>query len=144
MDSPERIPCHHCQTVCMIGSIVQYQDSNIFRNYKKQTAVATQSRFLISPPSAPVSSYTAPRWWVPITFAPAGGDFNNTFPNTTWLSKDQESIKVSGLPDKKTAVVFNVQETGYYRVNYDEKNWRLINRQLHKPKGHLEIHVANR
>ena len=80
---------------------------------------------------------------MPITFAPAGGNFNDT-KTKTWLSKDEESVTVSGLPNSRTAVVFNVQETGYYRVNYDPKNWRLINRQLHKPKGHLEIHVANR
>ena len=80
---------------------------------------------------------------MPITFAPAGGNFNDT-KTKTWLSKDEESVTVSGLPNSRTAVVFNVQETGYYRVNYDPKNWRLIHRQLHKPRGHLKIHVANR
>ena len=93
--------------------------------------------------SAPETSSTSPayRWWVPITFAPAGGNFNDTFPRA-WLRKNQERIQVSGLPASKTAVVFNVQETGYYRVNYDKKNWQLIAQQL--KRNHLSIHVVNR
>ena len=78
---------------------------------------------------------------MPITFAPAGGNFNDTFPKA-WLSENQERIQVSGLPASKTAVVFNVQETGYYRVNYDKKNWQLIAQQLNR--DHLSIHVVNR
>ena len=31
---------------------------------------------------------------------------------------------------------------GYYRVNYDEKNWRLIIKQLNE--DHNKIHVINR
>jgi len=114
----------------------------VTRDYASQTAEARQSRFLIST-SAPESSSTSPayRWWVPITFAPAGGNFNDTFPKA-WLREDQERIQVSGLPDSKTAVVFNVQETGYYRVNYDKKNWQLIAQQLNR--DHLSIHVVNR
>ena len=114
----------------------------MFRDYASQTAEARQSRFLIST-SAPETSSTSPayRWWVPITFAPAGGNFNDTFPKA-WLREDQERIQVSGLPDSKTAVVFNVQETGYYRVNYDKKNWQMIAAQL--DRDHLSIHVVNR
>ena len=78
---------------------------------------------------------------MPITFAPAGGNFNDTYPKA-WLREDQERSKVSGLPDSETAVVFNVQETGYYRVNYDKKNWQMIAKQLEK--DHLSIHVVNR
>ena len=114
----------------------------VLRDYAAKTADVRQSRFLIST-SAPETSSTSPayRWWVPITFAPAGGNFNDTFPKA-WLREDQERIQVSGLPDSKTAVVFNVQETGYYRVNYDKKNWQLIAQQL--KRNHLSIHVVNR
>ena len=46
------------------------------------------------------------------------------------------------MPNKDTAVVFNVQETGYYRVNYDKRNWGLIADQLEE--DHTAIHVINR
>ena len=114
----------------------------VLRDYAANTADVRQSRFLIST-SASESSSTSPayRWWVPITFAPAGGNFNDTFPKA-WLREDQERSQVPGLPDSETAVVFNVQETGYYRVNYDKKNWQLIAQQLNR--DHLSIHVVNR
>merc|ERR1719464_939165 len=114
----------------------------VTRDYNSGTADVRQSRFLFST-SAPESSSTSPayRWWVPITFAPAGGNFNDTFPKA-WLREDQERKRVSGLPDSETAVVFNVQETGYYRVNYDVRNWQMIAQQLER--DHLSIHVVNR
>jgi len=46
------------------------------------------------------------------------------------------------MPEENVAVVFNVQQTGYYRVNYDKKNWKLIAKQL--LKDHQTIHVINR
>ena len=46
------------------------------------------------------------------------------------------------LPAADTPVIFNVQQTGYYRVNYDKKNWRLIADQLNR--DHTKIHVINR
>merc|ERR1712038_1268486 len=114
----------------------------VTRDYASGTADVRQSRFLISTSASESSSTSAPyRWWVHITFAPAGGNFNDTYPKA-WLREDQERSKVSGLPDSETAVVFNVQETGYYRVNYDKKNWQLIAQQLNR--DHLSIHVVNR
>ena len=146
MDPPDGLPCHHGHQVCLTALLCDVQAKSIFlpviRDYAAQTADVRQSRFLIST-SAPESSSASPayRWWVPITFAPVGGNFNDTFPKA-WLSEDQERRQVSGLPDSETAVVFNIQETGYYRVNYDKKNWQMIAKQL--DRDHLSIHVVNR
>ena len=49
---------------------------------------------------------------------------------TQWIQPDQTEITVEGLPAADQWVVFNVDQTGYYRVNYDEKNWKLITDQL--------------
>ena len=92
--------------------------------------------------------------------------------------KENEKVKeIGGLPNKNTAAIFNVQQTGmndfnfcyqlnkvlfylyhkltgilcpnwcliftgYYRVNYDEENWKLIIKQLNE--DHTQIHVINR
>ena len=101
-----------------------------------------QSRFLVSTsPTTSAPSSKPFRWWVPVTFTPAGGDFNDTYPKA-WLREDEEKKRLMGLPASDKAVVFNVQETGYYRVNYDKQNWKLIAEQL--DRDHTAIHVINR
>ena len=52
--------------------------------------------------------------WVPLSFAAVGGDFNNTAPKG-WLSEAKKSKRMAGMPKKDTAVIFNVQQTGFYR-----------------------------
>ena len=79
--------------------------------------------------------------WIPITYAEAGGDFENT-KNNLWMSDIEKSKEITDLPNADTAVIFNVQETGYYRVNYDKQNWELIIKQLNE--DHTKIHVINR
>lgn len=81
------------------------------------------------------------KWWVPITFTKPGEAFDNTY-SKTWLEPTRPSKTVQGLPDSSTPAIFNVQQTGYYRVNYDRKNWEMIIDQLNR--DHTKIHVVNR
>ena len=46
------------------------------------------------------------------------------------------------MPPADQWVIFNVQETGYYKVNYDEQNWVMITSQL--ASDHRAIHTINR
>ena len=46
------------------------------------------------------------------------------------------------MPAANRWVIFNVQETGYYKVNYDEQNWNMISSQL--TSDHGAIHAINR
>lgn len=34
------------------------------------------------------------------------------------------------MPDSGSWVMFNLQQTGYYRVNYESSNWQLLVEQL--------------
>jgi len=43
---------------------------------------------------------------------------------------------------KDDFLIVNTQETGFYRVNYDEQNWQLIINQLKSNAS--EIHIINR
>ena len=52
--------------------------------------------------------------WVPLSFAAVRGDFSKTAPKG-WLSKDEDCKAMAGMPNKDTAVIFNVQQTGFYR-----------------------------
>ena len=109
------------------------------RDYAGNAASLSQERYLTTPASGKdTHDY---KWWVPITFTTPGGDFSDTYAKE-WLRPDERSKRVTGLPDDRTPVIFNVQETGYYRTNYDINNWKLIIRQLND--DHTKIHVTNR
>lgn len=61
-------------------------------------------------------------WWVPLTCTTPGKSFDNMYP-THWLKPETADtpIKISGMPDKATPVVFNVQQTGRsisYQLRY--------------------------
>ncbi|XP_058455517.1 aminopeptidase N-like [Malaya genurostris] len=57
-----------------------------------------------------------------------------------WLST--KSAKLTTSADAEEWIIFNKQQTGYYRVNYDQANWNLIINQLQQK--HSVIHVQNR
>lgn len=57
--------------------------------------------------------------------------------------KDSDAeITVSSLPSQDQWVLFNLQESAYYKVNYDSGNWNLLIQQLNT--DHQVIHVLNR
>ncbi|XP_029169203.1 aminopeptidase N-like [Nylanderia fulva] len=45
--------------------------------------------------------------------------------------------------EKDGWVIFNIQQVGYYRVNYDDENWRRILIYLNSD-NYMKIHVLNR
>lgn len=92
---------------------------------------ATQNRFLQDMPEAREAADVSYRWWIPISYAKAGGNFSETEPKF-WLSPEDEytdhhlAIKLR----VGEALIVNVQETGFYRVNYDDRNWGLLEKTL--------------
>lgn len=85
-----------------------------------------------------------PLWWIPITYTTADElNFENTRP-TTWMPRTKTyELENRNLSTAKW-FIFNIQQTGYYRVNYDLDNWRAVTQHLMDAKNHLEIAPANR
>ncbi|MPC09521.1 Aminopeptidase N [Portunus trituberculatus] len=118
-----------------------YPVITVIRSADGASATVTQERFLLRKDSNSTDTHVY-RWWVPLSYTTqATANFNNTAPSM-WLSKTDTNITIRSLPDSKQWVIFNVQETGYYRVNYDDKNWKLLIEQL--KVDHTKIHVNNR
>ncbi|KAL6427821.1 hypothetical protein ACFW04_008334 [Cataglyphis niger] len=78
-------------------------------------------------------------------------NFYDTSP-TIWLKLNQSydqtnniQIHIQEIEDLTSDqwIIFNLQQTGYYRVNYDKENWKLISHYL-KSKNYINIHVLNR
>lgn len=84
-------------------------------------------------------------WLIPINFASKSyPHFNDTSP-VVWMHLDKLAFQNNTFHpfDEDDWVVFNIQETGYYRVNYDDQLWNLIANKL-STESFEDIHIINR
>ena len=98
----------------------------------------SQKRFYLNPD---VESPADTTWIVPINVAyplAANSGFNKTTPHM-WLMQSNSSVS---LDIQERPYVINVQQTGYYRVNYDDWNWQHLAQVLRD--DHTKIHKLNR
>lgn len=112
----------------------------ITRNYTTKALFASQERFYLS---RHITQTDKSGWWIPLTFVIE--ESNSTFDQiniVAWL-KPQVKSAIIGSFEPNSWVIFNVQQIGYYRVNYDEKNWKMLIDYL-RSKNFKKIHVANR
>ena len=118
-----------------------YPVISVARSYETNIISFSQDRFLINPNSTAEETYT---WYVPISYG-----IPNTLEgleNTSvklWIFPDNTNVSIredAALPN--LPLVVNVQETGFYRVNYDAQNWKLISDFL--TSDHTAIHRMNR
>ncbi|XP_059049702.1 membrane alanyl aminopeptidase-like [Achroia grisella] len=93
---------------------------NVQVNHQTGQMIVVQRRFNINVGYGTAST----NWIIPITFATADDpDFNNTKP--THIITDSITVIDRGSIGDQW-VIFNKQQTGYYRVNYDNYTWDLI------------------
>jgi aminopeptidase N len=84
----------------------------------------------------------ASSWMIPLNVATSK---EQSFDNTTvsHFFEKGSSEKVIQLQDAPGWFVFNKQQLGYYRVNYDSENWQSLINVLNGPNFN-QIHVLNR
>jgi aminopeptidase N len=84
----------------------------------------------------------AERYNIPITYAIDSDDYENTTPKFVFSMANSEiEFNLTKKPEKY--YILNTKQNGYYRVNYDEENWKQIKEALNKD-DHDKIHVMNR
>ena len=87
----------------------------VVRNYQENTAKISQQRFIIGKSNDKENQEDAKySWWIPITYTSPGGTFENSKP-LLWLAEGERTKEIYGMPNSGTAVVFNIQQNGYYR-----------------------------
>lgn len=83
-------------------------------------------------------------WWVPITFTNEKEIKFDSAPTKYWI----KNVPKLEIPDMGASryewVMVNIQETGYYRVNYDEDNWKMLINYLMSPYKFKKIGPINR
>ncbi|XP_047022834.1 aminopeptidase N [Helicoverpa zea] len=114
----------------------------VTRNYQNGTLYLTQERFVLI--NDTFGAQTSPIWWIPVSYTTASEkDFETTQPKL-WL-KGEKSLTVTNITMKPDDwFIANVQQTGFYRVNYDLQNWKLLIKILKDPTRFQEIHIINR
>lgn len=96
-----------------------------------------QERFLLTRTESSVINYT---FWIPVTYTTKSDlDFESTSPKL-WFGGSNASINL-GTDDEW--FILNVQEVGYYRVNYDQLSWSRIIAALQSSEFE-NIHELNR
>ncbi|KAF5299275.1 hypothetical protein FQA39_LY02448 [Lamprigera yunnana] len=80
-------------------------------------------------------------WKIPINFATKSiPSFETTTPDH-WITSPSQEIDILGL-NQNDWLIANKKQTSYYRVNYDDKNWKIITETLYT--NHIDIDVLNR
>ncbi|KAI5618054.1 thyrotropin-releasing hormone-degrading ectoenzyme isoform X1, partial [Silurus asotus] len=68
------------------------------------------------------------QWQIPLNLA-LGNSSGTWSESLIWISNKTETHRV-GRIDEETWLLGNINQTGYFRVNYDLHNWRLLIQQL--------------
>ncbi|XP_047472757.1 aminopeptidase N-like isoform X1 [Penaeus chinensis] len=115
----------------------------VTRSFEGTSATISQGHILqLSSEERNISNTHDSKWWVPLTYTCRNRTNFNRTQAMVWMKASEDSITITSLPSNDEWVIFNLQETGYYRVNYDEHNWGLLIQQL--KDDHEVIHVINR
>ncbi|XP_059611772.1 aminopeptidase N-like [Phlebotomus argentipes] len=105
----------------------------VMRNYQSNEIVVNQQRFLSARDEVDPDRLS---WYIPLSIATASDpDMKNTKP-WAWLKRGNRELVLRTTENKTWTsddwVLFNIQQTGFYRVNYDTENWRLLAEELHR------------
>lgn len=96
----------------------------------------------------PLNGNEDAKWYIPITWTQATDSNFETTTTNLFLPDDVDSININlpvaelYNPDQHW-YIFNIQQTGYYRVSYEKSNWDKLAAALHSTDFE-SIHVLNR
>ncbi|XP_075553752.1 aminopeptidase N-like [Dermacentor variabilis] len=108
------------------------------RNYTTGAVSVKQQAYA---PAGNTQKDTKTTWNIPITYTSMSEKNFDRNGKIEWLNKREGKLKRKVEGGNKWLII-NIQRVGYYRVNYDVFNWRLLQSQLRdSPEA---IHVLNR
>uniref|UniRef100_A0A0C9QRU9 Aminopeptidase N n=1 Tax=Fopius arisanus TaxID=64838 RepID=A0A0C9QRU9_9HYME len=99
--------------------------------------VLEQRRFLLTREDADIDQI----WWIPITLQTSKHGVLNGGNPIFWLGDKNKTASIAGFAGDW--LIVNVEQKGYYRVNYDVENWSRLFTAL-RSKDFGGIHAANR
>lgn len=98
----------------------------INRGKSSGKATATQKHFLLDPnANVTVSSPYDYKWYVPLTYV---FEDSPQDPKMTWMNISSDEVEFSWPANKW--IKGNFKQVGFYRVHYDDDNWKALIKQL--------------
>ncbi|KAH8368213.1 hypothetical protein KR084_008558 [Drosophila pseudotakahashii] len=122
------------------------------RNYDDRSALVRQERFFISPQLKHRAWAKNPCWWVPLTYSCHSCRHLDSITASRWLTCSifgpqgrLQPVRLERLmAGPRDWLLLNVRHSAPFRVNYDLRNWQLINETLSDPIEFRQIHRVNR
>ncbi|GFO22826.1 aminopeptidase n, partial [Plakobranchus ocellatus] len=130
---------------------MNYPVVTVTRDFQNRNQLRVrQERYLMDPHAQDSGKYESPfnyRWTIPLTFTSSKTmKTDHTDADVHWLDKEEisKSITLGGneLPDNDGWILANVNQYGYYRVNYQLGNWEALVKQLED--DHTVLPAINR
>ncbi|KAF5289209.1 hypothetical protein FQR65_LT00096 [Abscondita terminalis] len=109
----------------------------VSRNYKTNSTTFKQEKFTLERNKTNTSEVL---WWIPITYVSK----NNKDVKSFWMSVDNDKREQNFTLSNSDWLLVNIDQRGYYRVNYDNKNWQLLTQQLLNVNGYTAFSTTNR
>ncbi|XP_059611771.1 aminopeptidase N-like [Phlebotomus argentipes] len=103
------------------------------RDYETNEVIIKQQRFLSARNESDHTNYS---WYIPLSISTSRDPtMENTRP-WKWLRPDVNKLVLKPESEHSWGeddwILFNIQQTGYFRINYDTQNWRLLAKELHQ------------
>ncbi|XP_051651912.1 thyrotropin-releasing hormone-degrading ectoenzyme [Manacus candei] len=120
-----------------------YPVITILGNETTDIIVISQERFVYdsdAKPKDPSRGDNSYLWQIPLTIA-VGNTSHISSEAIIWVSNKSEHHRIPAF-EEAGWLLGNINQTGYFRVNYDIRNWRLLINQL--TRNHEVISVSNR
>lgn len=97
-----------------------YPIVQVERNYNTGRVTVSQERFCWANNCADSTQ----SWWIPLTWTKEGNPrYNETIPKA-WLKNP--TLELNDTVAENEWILFNLYQTAYYRVNYDDRNWKRL------------------
>nr|XP_012217531.1 PREDICTED: glutamyl aminopeptidase-like [Linepithema humile]XP_012217532.1 PREDICTED: glutamyl aminopeptidase-like [Linepithema humile] len=113
-----------------------YPVISVNKSEDNSTYILTQKRFLADPDSKsdPSKSNYGYKWTIPITYITNKVEY----PTLVWFDKDASELVVEVDANTKW-IKFNVDQVGYYRVNYSPQEWTNFTELLRSHHTRLSV-----
>lgn len=111
---------------------------NVRYDFERAAFRITQERFF---EQKSLNNNDQSSWYIPLNYGTANKpNLDDTSASDYFLNGEDEKV-ITATPGNW--YVFNVQQRGYYRVNYEESNWLALSEAL-LSNDFVKIHVMNR